>query len=184
MPGSDRWRVLILAAGRGTRMGGPKALMQVGGRPWWQLQEERLADTPRTWIVSPDVAPHLPTCTLITADPDAPMFSSIRAGLAAATTEPGLFILPVDVPAPAPSTLAALSRSARDGVAIPTYHSKRGHPVALSRAWITRVFQPAAHQDQRLDRLIAPDAIEVAVDDPDIAINLNTPQDVEQWLRR
>jgi CTP:molybdopterin cytidylyltransferase MocA len=106
------WTAIVLAAGRGRRMGGPKALMTVGGLPWWQTQESRLAaaGVQRLWVVSaeveramrsgPAVAP-----PLVPADPDAPMFESVRAGVSAAgAASGGAFILPVDVPAPGRST--------------------------------------------------------------------------------
>lgn len=184
-----RWLVVVLAAGRGTRMGGPKALMTVSGRPWWQWQEDRLRNANRVWVASPEVAaairPH--AVPSIPGDPGAPMFSSIQAGLDVAldTEAAGAFILPVDVPVPAMQTLRTLAAAAGSGVAIPTHRGQRGHPAALSRAWIERVFLPGRDgPDARLNRLIAPDATEVAVEDPDVLVNLNTPRDVENWLSR
>ena len=52
--------VVVLAAGRGTRMGGPKALMEVRGRVWWRWQREWLAPAEAAgatvvWLVSPVV---------------------------------------------------------------------------------------------------------------------------------
>ena len=57
MPALDHTRVLVLAAGRGRRMGGPKALMMVEGEPWWMRQRRRIAEVgiPMTWVVSPQV---------------------------------------------------------------------------------------------------------------------------------
>lgn len=186
MPDSDPWRIIVLAAGRGTRMGGPKALMAVGKRPWWQTQEGRLAAAARTWVVSPQVAAQMGGCAspLVLADPEAPMFDSLRAGIDAAGRNEGILVLPVDVPAPASSTIAALTRAAGAGVAVPVHRARRGHPVALSRGWINRVLLPAcaAGQNLRLDHLIEPDARVVPVDDPDTVVNLNTPRDVDRWL--
>ena len=62
-------------------MGGPKPLMDAGGRPWWQVQESRLdaAGIPRLWVLSDDAgaamldAGFIPERATI-ADPDAPMF--------------------------------------------------------------------------------------------------------------
>ena len=89
---------LVLAAGRGRRMGGPKALMQVHGQPWWRLQRERLAaaGVESLWIASPDVAAawtdipdaprHLTTAPAADAPPHStpeplPMFASLMLGV-------------------------------------------------------------------------------------------------------
>ena len=49
--------MIMLAAGRGTRMGSPKALMSVGGRAWWREQQERLTELriASLWVVSEQV---------------------------------------------------------------------------------------------------------------------------------
>ena len=186
MPGSDGWTVVLLAAGRGTRMGGPKALMLVGGRPWWSIQQDRLGSLSHLWVASPDTAAQMRGCAgrVVLGDPDAPMFSSVQAGLLELGPEVrGAFILPVDVPAPRRETLLALAAAAGDAVAVPVYQGKRGHPAALSGLWIDRVFDPARREPgQRLDRLIAPELRELAVDDPSVTVNLNTPADLTAWL--
>jgi CTP:molybdopterin cytidylyltransferase MocA len=179
------WCVLVLAAGRGARMGGPKALMQVRGRAWWQVQEERLGSIPRVWVASPIVADAMRACRapIRLGNPDSPMFDSIRAGLTSAlhSTTAGVFILPVDVPAPWLRTLESLAAATGVGVALPAFAGQRGHPAALSRRWIERVLLPAP-AGARLDRLIGPDAIELPVEDASVVVNLNTPRDVERWL--
>ncbi len=168
-------------------MGGPKALMTVKGAPWWRMQEQRLTGIDRTWVVSHDVAAAMQDRAppRVVGDGDAPMFDSVRAGLdhVLGAAVAGVFILPVDVPVPTGGTLRLLAAAAGSGVAVPCFQGIRGHPVALSRAWIDRIFVPAtnAGRGQRLDRLIAADTIEVVVHDPDVAANLNTPEDLRGW---
>lgn len=195
-PASDAplagWTAIILAAGRGRRMGGPKAIMTVGGLPWWRVQETRLAaaGVPRLWVVSADVervmrAGPTEAPPLVQANPDAPMFESVRSGISALkVVSDGVFILPVDVPAPARTTWRLVAAHAHEGVAVPTYLGVRGHPAALSPAWCRRVLDRALASDAvyRLDHLIAGDTREVPVDDPAVTVNLNTPDDVESWL--
>ena len=179
-------------------MGIPKALMPVAGRPWCLHQRERLdrAGLPATWVVSDsfltaassDPRALQAASPRITADSSAPMFASILRGIAhileSSSPRPsGLFILPVDVPAARPEIWHRLAASAP--VAVPTFHTKRGHPVYLSWDWIDRRItrNPGTHDPaQRLDSLIAPDTTLIEVDDPDIAVNLNTPDDVTSWL--
>jgi nicotine blue oxidoreductase len=176
---------VILAAGRGTRMGGPKALMEVEGRPWWRTQQERLGGLPCVWVAAPEVAAQLRgrRGSIVAGDPDAPMFESIRAGLRGGL-DPGVggaFILPVDVPAPLSGTIRMLAAAAGSGVAVPSYQGRRGHPAALSRSWVQRVLLPAP-PGSRLDHLIGTEAVEVPVADPSVTVNLNTRADVARWL--
>lgn len=196
-PTTPHFHTLILAAGRGRRMGGPKALLDIHGQPWWRIQSERLAATtiPATWVVSEPVrlalAPYAgaPECT-VGADPDAPMFASILAGLRELAANPprGVFVLPVDAPAPGPAVWRDLASAADSApVVIPQYHGKSGHPVLLSWVWIERTLMPAAAsaadpRTLRLDALIAPVARHLPVTDPCVVINLNTPDDVSAYL--
>jgi len=174
-------------------MGGPKALMRVGGQGWWEIQEERLerAGATRIWVVSPEVRRAMSRCAsrMVDGDPAAPMFQSVKAGIAAAGDS--VFVLPVDVPACGRETLEALAAAAEDRVTVPTFGGKRGHPVGLSAVWIRRVLSPlfrgeclrpeVSLEKLRLDQLIAADEREVAVDDPAVVVNLNTPEDLARW---
>ncbi len=185
--------VIVLAAGRGTRMGGPKALMDVSGRAWWRTQQERIGRTglSELWVVSDavaaDFARHTDAPRTALSDPDAPMFASIAAGLALAASDPpgGVLVLPVDVPMCAPTTVHAL-REIPDRPAIPVHSATRGHPVRLPWAFIASAIaphlaDPAWIAAARLDDLIRASAVEVVVDDGAVATNLNTPQDVARW---
>jgi CTP:molybdopterin cytidylyltransferase MocA len=169
-------------------MGCPKALMTVGNRPWWRLQEQRLAAAalPRIWVVSEPVAEELSKYAVryVIANSDSPMFDSVKCGIDACNGASGVFILPVDVPAPGAAVLLALAAAADGTPAVPVLDGVRGHPVALPRPWINHVFLPACDQGiaHRLDRLIDPGVREVSVSDSAVAANLNTPAELQQWL--
>ncbi len=206
-PGEDH--VIVLAAGRGVRAGGPKALHRVGSELWWKVQARRLARTglPVTWVVSERVRDgmlgegELPEHLAI-ADEGAPMFASVRAGIEDVDRrsrerrpgeEPwtirGVFVLPVDVPAPRAEVLtrlsAALAEPGSAVAAIPTHQGRHGHPVYVSWDFLEmRVLRVAPSPDDRLDRLIGRERVEVPVDDPGVLVNLNTAQDFEDWARR
>lgn len=188
------FRVLVLAAGRGTRMGGPKAIMQVRGEPWWraQLGSLKSLNLESTWVTSPGVADSLrqssdrPT-DLVLADPHSPMFASIASGIQHLSPRlpKHLFVLPVDSPVPTGQTFLRLAAS-RSPVAVPVFADTRGHPVRLSREWIERTFASLLRGEEmdptlRLDRLIEPDSDLVKVDDPRVTTNLNTPDDVRRY---
>ncbi len=205
MPPADAdFAILVLGAGKGSRMGGHKIVMNVGGRPWFEWQRERLERVLcRTlWMVpvgvpglsNPPDAPAARGISMATAwgGDNAPMFMSFLAGLyiiRSGCTERragGLFVLPIDTPAPAPRVWHRLATSGR--VAVPSFRGSRGHPVFLPWTWIADRIMPAvdaAHPSTlRLDHLIAPDITLIEVDDPDVAVNLNTPDDVVAWLAR
>jgi CTP:molybdopterin cytidylyltransferase MocA len=238
--------VLVLAAGRGTRLGGPKALANItnDGRPWWLVQRERLAGVAArlgepdrggpgltiVWVAGPEVAAALrdPQGASIpdrathpaaagdalvavpraegpgTGSGAAPMFHSLHLGLEAlertmpgCSSVAGVFVLPIDVPAPHPGAWLALRDAARGEQTtpprptVPTINGRRGHPVYLPWAWAAanvlapaRALGPAADQTLRLDTLIAEAAVAVPVDDPDTLTNLNTPAAVAAWAAR
>lgn len=176
-------------------MGGPKALLTVDGNVWWRVQRDRIAASGRgaVWVVSPEVREGMgegaSSMALVDADPDAPMFASVRAGLVRLASSPPacVHVLPIDVPAPRSGTFDALERAteaAKGGVAAPRHRAARGHPLCLAWMWIARVALPCADSDARLDELTAHDRVLVDVDDADVTANLNTPDDLRAWLNR
>lgn len=182
---------IVLAAGAGTRMGAPKALMTVSDEPWWSIQSNRLRGigVRSLWVVSDAVSAAIPpgeTDRRCLADPGAPMFASLRAGCRALTAEAprGVFVLPIDVPAPG----AALWRdlAATDAVAVPMVNDRGGHPVYLPWDWAdANILAPGIDPSAaRLDTLIEEVALRVPTDDPDAATNCNTPGDLDRWLER
>lgn len=187
--------VVMLAAGRGSRAGGPKALHAVAGRVWWQIQHESLMrlGRPVTWVVSSRVAEAwrgeagIPNHVVIAANDEQPMFASVLAGLLAQRRSPpmGVFILPVDVPAPREETWRALAAE-RDRPARPAVNGIRGHPVRLPWEFIERTVLPIASDAARvpaarLDHLIANEAVTVPVNDERVGWNLNLSADFERW---
>ncbi|MBX3359642.1 MAG: NTP transferase domain-containing protein [Phycisphaeraceae bacterium] len=197
--------LIVLAAGRGERMGGPKALMRVGpGRggaePWWKAQSRRIADAgfaPRQviWVVSQTVADGIGDDPsgggverAVAVDSRAPMFASVIAGVREAgraergAFPSGVYVLPVDVPAPSARVFESLRAHE---VGIPRYGSAHGHPVWLEWGFVERVLLPRADDaGARLDEIIRPFAVEVSTDDASVVTNLNTPRDVEDWASR
>ncbi len=184
--------VIVLAAGRGVRAGGPKALHSVQGRAWWEIQRERLerVGLPVVWVVSPRVREGIGTADLrmVVADELAPMFASVLAGAREIALQSdrvrGVFVLPVDVPAPDRRVFEALARAVgSSGAAIPVHHGERGHPVYVS--WdLVRGRVLGAGADARLDHLIEDGRMEVSVDDPGVLDNLNTAADFDVWASR
>ncbi|MCA9309684.1 MAG: NTP transferase domain-containing protein [Phycisphaerales bacterium] len=197
MPPCRGDHVVVLAAGRGTRMGMPKALMVVDGQPWWQRQKRRLDEVGvrQTWVVSEAVRMamqrHRGVPEVVISSPVKPMFESMMVGLMRAAADPprGVFVLPVDVPVPHVDVFRALAGAAQP--ALPVCHGVHGHPVYLPWHWLCeRVLGPEFGGralplfggERRLDHLLRSGRVLVDVYDPTISVNLNTPEDVQKWL--
>lgn len=205
MPASEQSHILVLGAGKGTRMGVPKAAMLVGGRVWCEVQKERLEaiGLPVTWVLSRESIEAIRAAgvrperlgPVVMGSADSPMFDSLAAGVrtlldpatasGASDNSGGLFVLPVDVPAPTRTTIALLKNP--EHPTIPSFRGERGHPVYLPWTWLhTRAeffeTNTAEMSDRRLDHLIASSAVPVEIKDPSTTTNLNTPRDVQAWL--
>jgi CTP:molybdopterin cytidylyltransferase MocA len=198
-------RVIILAAGRGLRAGGPKALHRLRDEAWWKVQAGRIATIglPTTWVISRRVQDGMvhdggPPPGAVLADEMAPMFASVLAGARAVQSQSdesrhggsppirGIFILPVDVPAPDKDVFDALSTAMANradiAAAIPTCSGKHGHPVYLAWSFVhARLLGETHGPGARLDNLIGQSRIEVDVADPSVLENLNTADDFDRW---
>ena len=183
---------LILAGGAGTRFGRPKAFGLVpDGRGFLAA----CADTLGAAGISPILAT-LPPAAAPTADsgfealplpaPGLPMFESLRIGLARLLGDARwdrVVVLPVDHPlvrAETVRTLAAVVAAA----AIPVYRGKRGHPVMLARAVAERVATGELPGPTLREVLHAVGTADVAVDDPGVTANCNTPEALAAALAR
>lgn len=139
---------LLLAAGSGSRLGQPKALVRLAG----QLLVDRASEVlgaagcdPVVVVIgaqAPDVRAQasLTGCTVVVNDDWASgMGSSLRAGLAALAGTPAdaALVSLVDTPGVGVEAMRRLTSVAGDGVAgvlaVATYAGRRGHPVLLGR---------------------------------------------------
>ncbi|MBX3380346.1 MAG: NTP transferase domain-containing protein [Phycisphaeraceae bacterium] len=173
----------------------PKALVHAGREPWWQTQLYRLREAriESIWVLSPEVhaiigASSLAPAKFVLSDSSRPMFASIRAGIDSLRVNPpgGVYILPIDVPAPRDHALWLALRSSEVPTAA-TFEGIRGHPIFVPWSWITSTLDPrlAAASDPdalRLDELLRPSVLRIPVSDPVVACNLNTPEDFRRFV--
>ncbi len=96
---------------------------------------------------------------------------------------PGVFVLPVDVPCPGPEVWEMMAQAMHPGVeaVVPRFGCRRGHPVLLSSDFFFRLAQvpltsPQARLDRQIRSLPRARAVTVAVADPRVCWNLNTPE--------
>ncbi|MBI2605679.1 MAG: NTP transferase domain-containing protein [Deltaproteobacteria bacterium] len=193
--------VILLAAGRSSRMGKPKGLVQIENRPWieWQLESLRAAGAETVVIVLGHDAEAYETAlakiaiaglsavTTRNLDPDRGQFSSIQEGLRCALSSGfaagGAEILPVDVPCANLETWKRMREAQNDRNAlVPVMKGRGGHPVWISETFAKSLVlldpvDPESRLDLRIHRLPAGQVAHVEVDDPAILANFNTESD-------
>jgi molybdenum cofactor cytidylyltransferase len=209
MGAPSRPDLVLLAAGRSSRMGEPKGLVVIEGRRWIDRQLDAVAaagvvdrvvvvlghDRSRYDLEAPGLRAR--AAVVENPNPDLGPFSSLQCGLAAldAPAHGGggldaVFVLPVDVPAPGPEVWRALAGAVTETeapgsaqAAVPVHDGRGGHPVFLARAFARRLL--AAPPESRLDlelahAFAAGHAARVPVADPRVRLNLNAPGD---WVK-
>ena len=182
---------VILAGGKSERMGFPKVKLARDGNPLiLQLAERLLA---ANWklecvVVSDEelakwVNHYLHGIpAIINPFPQEGMISSLRLALKwAESTSPGLLGWPVDHPLIEIETLQVMRQAAtRVNVVVPTFEQKRGHPTWWGKkSWKLLKSHTADHGANRLLSVLSLTALniaEVAVDDPGVLVNIDTPE--------
>ena len=192
----------ILAAGEGSRLGGPKALVEIGGRSLVEIVGETcgLSLIDETVIVAGASADG--TCERVerlrVRHPDLALRCVVNASWAAGRTgslqaawsscPPGwnVLVFPVDHPAVRLVTLDALLgvfgyAAGEPDVMVPVVEvdgrRRRGHPIVLSHRLRDEVL--ALPPDAPLHDVVhAHDVLEVPVDDPGILLDVDEPGDL------
>lgn len=172
-------RVLLLAAGRGRRSGGPKAWRPYEGTTLLEAQlaffrglvgDENISIAiqqgwhERCSALSRDA-------TWVSSDPDASPLSSLQ-GLIASSPAVRSFVLHVDMPVFLRGVYEDLWKVQAEAVA-PAFEGRRGHPVLLSPKSLAEISRLDAATD-RLDRwLRGHSVVEAPVSTGVIHLNLN-----------
>jgi molybdenum cofactor cytidylyltransferase len=186
---------MVLAAGASTRLGRPKALVPVDGQPAVAhvarvLRGAGCADVVVVTGADHDrVAAAVPARARVIHHPDwaRGQTSSVQAGLRALPAAANVLVWPVDHPAVASSTVAALL-AGPGAIRVPTHGGRRGHPSLFAAPLRAEIL--ALDENQPLHDVVhaKPDrVVEVPVADPAILLNVDTPADLkrlEQHLRR
>ncbi|HTT17005.1 MAG TPA: nucleotidyltransferase family protein [Thermoplasmata archaeon] len=190
---------LVLSGGASSRLGGePKALLSVGGRSGVRrIVEVCLADglAPVVVVVGPHRAPiahELRGLDVELVDSERweeGRTASVQAGLIEIPDDRDVLFWPVDHPFVAPRTVDALLGARESDTLgvwfIPTYEGRGGHPVL----WRPQVrgdmfdLRPDAPIRSLLPEF-GPQVRRVAVDDPGIVANVDTPEAYDEAARR
>ena len=186
-------QALILCAGSSSRMGQPKALCPLAGQT---ILGRIVATLAAVGIQSPQVivaAPHgdtiaawLQAQSLSSVQlqwnlhPEDGMLSSIQCGLAQLSPSlSGTLLWPVDVPLVKAQTVRRLLDADAERLVVPTCGDRGGHPVWLPQARFAEVLALPRQSSLRAHRQ-SHLPLRVAVDDPEIMLDLDTPDDLAQ----
>lgn len=187
---APRIAAIVLAAGRSTRMGANKLLMDLAGTPVLNrtlraLQDAELRDV--VIVTGHDreaIEAILPQSAKRVHNPlyASGMASSLRTGISALGAEiDAAFVVLGDMPALRPTDIAklcgALDPVAGQGIVVPTFRGKRGHPVLFARAFWPAVLASEGDHGARQALIDNADSVcEVAIDHPGVAMDADTPE--------
>jgi CTP:molybdopterin cytidylyltransferase MocA len=196
---TGRVAAIVLAAGRSSRMGTFKPLLDFDGRAMIARVIESLRDADLSTVVvvtghrAADVAGAVADIAGVTIvhNPDhaaGEMLSSVQTGVRALPIDVTAFVLAHgDQPAVRPATIRQLiaESSAPDvDICSPEYAGEHGHPVVLSNRLIPAVLDlPTGSTLKELVHARAAARRHVRVDDPAVLADVDTPADYAHALR-
>ncbi len=182
---------VILAAGRGARIGTPKHRLKAGDRTFLEKVLGLARDggcTPVICVVAEDEADRIKAGNgdavrvVVNPDPGRGMLSSLQAGLHVLGEVSGVFVFPVDHPYVTPETMRMLVAGVerQDGTVVkPEYMGRGGHPVYIPGVLVERIMSAAT--DRSLREIIANSGLPVVripVNDEGVVRNVNTATDL------
>ncbi len=200
MPISPSYAGLILAAGTSSRMGTDKALLPWRNGTFLSAAIETLVATTDLVIViagrnRQTIAPVVYSTSAFLAvnpNPDEGQFSSLRAGLneVLGRGRDTAIITLVDRPSPAVATIERLKQvflAAPDNIwaVVPEFDGRHGHPFIAGREMIEAFLRaPATSNAREVEHALQGHILYHPVDDPLVAVNVNTQEEFQQLLSR
>lgn len=184
---------LVLAAGAGSRLGTPKALLVVDGRRLVDAAVDvlRLGGCEPVVVVSGAVQLEVAEATVVlNAAWATGMASSLRCGLLALESQrsvEAVCVLPVDVPGVGAAVvrrlLAAYART-RSGAVVATYGGASRNPAVLHRSLWQDIMEHATGDEGARTLLRAHPQLVTPVECADLGDpqDLDTPADLAAWL--
>lgn len=191
---SERPAALIVAAGRSSRMGCLKPLLQLNG----QTLIRRIIDTFQAASIQPivvvtgnqaeqierHIVPSGVICVRNYQFEDSQMFDSIKIGLPLLRGQCNrFFFTPADIPLFRVSTVKHLMNVGMT-VSIPSYNKRNGHPILISAQMIDQILHYDGTDGLRGFLRSVPDKEYISVDDPGILWDADTPQDFQMLISK
>ncbi len=188
---------ILLAAGHGRRIGGPKALLRLDGETFHErgLRSFREAGVLTVAVVNETVdtalgAPAPGEVRVLNRDRDDPagMFGSVRLGASAAMElgATGAIFLPVDLPLVTSADIKTVATALDGGAAIvvAAHDGRRGHPIGVSRSVMEEIL--SSDPLGALRDIVHRDATRVVVAEASAGaiLGVNTQGDLERVSNR
>ncbi|MGE5843348.1 MAG: nucleotidyltransferase family protein [Syntrophaceae bacterium] len=190
-----RVSAILLAAGRSQRMGAPKPLLPIRGRPAVVRCLECLRDSQVpdiVVVVNPEggaiaeAAGEFPVRVAVNELPGSDMAESVKAGLSLVDRDAtGVLVCLCDHPLVSPETIAAMAsaHSRMPGaIVIPAWRGRRGHPTLFPRLLLEGLETFATLRD-----IIGHHDSEISildVNDEGVVLDMDTPEDYQRILDR
>jgi molybdenum cofactor cytidylyltransferase len=183
---------VVLAAGAGTRFGGPKALAILPeGRSFAQriVRTARACGAGRVVVVAgrghavPDGAERVEN-----ADPSSEQIDSVRLGLAHLSDAlvAGTLLWPVDSPLVRAETVRAILQAASENaasVALPRFQGRSGHPTYFARDVWPELLVATSDGAREVVRRDESRVIRVDVDDAAVVVDIDTRAHLTRAVR-
>ncbi len=189
------YSLVILAAGKSSRMGSPKGMLSIGDESLIEFQVRRFLEMQGHEVIvivedneqlyRQKLASYGKKVKFVDNDNIAlGPFYSVVLGCKKAIQK-NILILPIDVPLMSFTALSILTQEKNDiviGQAPLTL--KGGHPILLREKVVSKLSLTTCYND-RLDHFIEDDnftKVRVNIDHPYLCLNLNTPDDYVRFL--
>ena len=195
---SPSYAGLILAAGTSSRMGTDKALLPWRNGTFLSAVIHTLEATTELVIViagrnQQTITPVVYSTSAFLAvnpNPEEGQFSSLRAGLneVLGRGRDTAIITLVDRPSPAVATIERLKQvflAAPDNIwaVVPEFDGRHGHPFIAGREIIEAFLRaPATSNAREVEHALQGHILYQPVDDPLVAVNVNTQEEFQQLL--
>lgn len=197
MARSPSFAGVILAAGASSRMGREKALLPWKGGSFLSTAIQGLQRV--TDLVLVIVGPHnqaelAPVIyanaafLVLNPHPEDGQFSSLQRGLEEVLNRgrDAAILTLVDRPAPQPETIAQLKNAFTNSAdqvwaVVPEHSGRHGHPIVIGREMIEAFLRASDSSTARdVEHAHQGNIFYMAVDDPVVAVNVNTTEDFEK----
>lgn len=185
---------IVLAAGRSTRMGRPKALLEAGGESFLKLAMRALRDGGCEAIVvvvgyGDETAANARDAGAVVVrnrEIDSEQIDSLRMGLEALPDRVGAaVVLPVDHPLVRGTTVAALVRRWREAperIVRPIHAGRPGHPTVFPRSVWSELAGDLPRGARSLVEDEAHPTLDVPVEDTGVIADIDTPEAYARWV--
>lgn len=187
---------VILAAGSGRRMGGPKALLRFGGESFLARAARLLARPGVSSVIAvvgqdparmaAQASPPEGVRLVENPRPEQGMLSSILRGLeeADAAGADAVLLHPTDHPLVDAATVDRVIEALHAGavIAVPAHGGRRGHPGGFARAAWTALRDAPPDRGARAVLADHPEWVVHVPGDPGCVLGIDTPADYERWV--